>query len=135
MKEEDNRKLNVFENDRLRTIVGVFFFFFLFFWCMNHIKMDDKRSDFGIADKIPDIIKKILKRFGHMICKDNATYVNHLYKNDFANRKPRGQPSNRWSGLIREDTQLLLLTLERLDGMKVLCGQICVRILADLYRL
>ena len=42
LKEEDNRKLSVFEKDYLWAIVG-------FSW-MNHIKMDNIRSDLGISN-------------------------------------------------------------------------------------
>ena len=49
LKEEDTRKLSVFENNCLRTTVGV--------W-INQIKMKDIRSDLGILNKIPNIMKE-----------------------------------------------------------------------------
>ena len=58
LKEEDNRKLSEFENDCLKTMVGVSH--------INHAKMDDIRSNFGIPNKITDIIKKKrFELFGH----------------------------------------------------------------------
>ena len=69
-KEEDNEKQRAFENDGLRTIVGVF--------RMNHINMDDIRSDLGIANAISDIIKKKrLKGFGYVLYKNNTSNVNY----------------------------------------------------------
>ena len=50
LKEEDNRKLNVFENDGLRTIIGVS--------CMNHIKMDYIRNEV----RIPNINQTLPRR-------------------------------------------------------------------------
>ena len=48
--EKNNRKLSITENYCLRTIVGVFH--------INHIKMDNIKSDLGMLNKITDIIKK-----------------------------------------------------------------------------
>ena len=86
---EIQSKQNIFENHCLGTIVGISH--------MNHIKMDDIRSDLGIPNKIIDIIKKKrLKWFSHIVHKDNAIYISLSHKNNFINRRPRGQPlSNR----------------------------------------
>ena len=69
------------ENNCFRTIAGTS--------CMNHIKMDDIRSDLGIPNKIIDIItKKRLKWFSHTLHKDNTSYINHSFENGFTSRRP-----------------------------------------------
>ena len=51
MKEKDNRKLSQFEHNHLMTIVGASY--------INHIKMNDIRSDLGILNKIRHRKEKI----------------------------------------------------------------------------
>ena len=64
---EINKKLSVYENGCLRTMVGISY--------INHIKMVDMRSDLGMLNKITDIIKKKkLKWFGNGIHEDNVIF-------------------------------------------------------------
>ena len=73
---KEEEKLSVFENECLRTIVEVSH--------MNHIRMDDTKSDIGRQYKITDIIKKKrLKWFDDVVHIDNANSVNYSCKNGF----------------------------------------------------
>ena len=56
----------------------------------SHIKMIDRKTDTGIPNKIADDMKqKRSKWFGYVVRKDNAVYVNNLYKNDFTKKKKK----------------------------------------------
>ena len=55
LKQKDNRKWSVFENDCFRTIIEVSH--------MKQIKMDQTRNDLKITHKITDIIKEKKEEF------------------------------------------------------------------------
>ena len=54
-----------------------------------------------------------------MVCRYNAKYVDHSYKNDFN----KGQPSKQQGDIIRKDTKLPLLRGKREYKMEILCRQ------------
>ena len=76
LKEEDNRKLNIFENDCFKFMLGVS-------W-INHIKMNCIRSDLEIPKQITDIIKK--KDWNVLVMKYTKAMSVNSYKKNFTNR-------------------------------------------------
>ena len=107
LREEDKRKLIVFENKCLRTIAGVAL--------IQRVRLDTIRADLDITDTTIQLIqRKRLNWFGHVLRRDpQKTYVYLSYKSEFQNRKPRGCPLLRWKDQIKKDTGLPLLTAER----------------------
>ena len=56
--------------------------------------MKDIRNDLRILNKITDIVKKKkFKMFCYVIYKNDASYVNRSYKNDFTNIKTMVLPN------------------------------------------
>ena len=105
--EEDERKLLVFEMQCLRTILGV--------TLRDRLRNVDIRKRLGVNRTIIDIIRRRrLQWFGHLNRLPDTSYVKRIYKEDFTNKRPRGRPPKRWSDHIRYDTNLPLLTAERL---------------------
>ena len=97
----------------LRTILGVS--------SHDRIRNTDIRKRLGVKKTIIDIIRKRrLKWFGHLNRFPDSSYVKKVYRDDFKNKRPRGRPPKRWSDQIRFDTNLPLLTAERLakDGTR-----------------
>ena len=56
-------------------------------------------------------MKRQLRWFGHVARSQDM--INASYKLNFTNPKPRGHPLKRWSGGIRENSGVPLLTMER----------------------
>ena len=90
LREEDKRKLIVFENNCLRTIAGVAL--------IQRVRLDTIRADLDITDTIIQLIqRKRLNWFGHVLRRDpQKSYVYLSYKSEFQNRRPRGRPPLRW---------------------------------------
>ena len=47
-----------------------------------------------------------------MVYKNNASNIDNMYRNGFANRQPRGNHQN--DGMIKQNTKLPLLIVKRL---------------------
>ena len=89
-------------------------------------------SDLEIVNRISDIIrKKILKQFGRVVRKDNASYVNHYYKNGISSIKPMKWPNERGHKTTSANRGN---PGKRQDKMEVLCKEICARILTGLWK-
>ena len=102
----------MFENDCLRSLYGAS--------RANRIRMDEIRRALGIPSTIIDIVKKKrLKWYGHVVRKTNVSYVKKIYNNDFEGSRPRGRPPKKWKDQIRVDTNLPLLTVERMAKNRV----------------
>ena len=66
-----------------------------------------------IPNKITDLIKKKrFKWFGHVVYKDNVTYIKYSYKSKFSNKKSRDNHQSK-SNLINKDKKLPLQITER----------------------
>ena len=97
LKKVDMNKLNVFQNDCLRTMIGK--------RRTDHASIEQLKRTLGIKTDILDMIKRRrLNWFGHVTRRDSSTsYVKKSYKSNFSQKRPKGRPPKRWSDLIRED--------------------------------
>ena len=72
------------------------------------------RKSLDLKETIVDIIRtKRLKWFGHVVRRDEESYVIRAYQEDFARSRPTGRPSKRWSNHISEDLGIPLATASR----------------------
>ena len=106
LRNEDTRRLLVFEMRCLRAILGV---------SRKERKTNEFiRKSLDLKETIVDIIRtKRLKWFGHVVRRDEESYVNRAYKEDFTRSRPTGRPSKRWSTQISEDLGIPLATASR----------------------
>ena len=106
LKNEDVRRLLVFEMRCLRAILGI-------------SRKERKTNEFvrkalGIKQTISEIIqRKRLKWFGHVVRRNEESFVARVYKQDFKKTRPTGRPKKRWSTQISEDLGIPLTTAER----------------------
>ena len=72
-------------------------------YCMNHIKIDDIKSDVGIGNKTSEIIrKKWLKWPGQVLYKDNANTVKNFLKNDLLKENSDDDYQSDWVTLYEK---------------------------------
>ena len=103
---EDTRKLNVFQNNCLRTILG--------FRLTDRISIERLHQMANIKHDLEmDIRKKRLTWFGHVCRLPEESLVKKVMKGDFQKKRGRGRPAKRWADLIREDTSLPISTAEK----------------------
>ena len=107
LREEDKRKLIVFENNCLRIIAGVAL--------SQRVRLETIRADLDITDTIIELIQwKRLNWFGNILRHDpQKSYVYLSYKSEFQNCRPRGRTPLRWKNQIKKNIGLPLLTAER----------------------
>ena len=114
MKKKEESKLLVFEMKCLRAILGVSL--------RDRARNVDIRSRLTVDKTIIDIIRRRRRRlqwFGHLNRLPDTSFVKKAYKLDFTNKRPRGRPPKRWSDHIRQDTNLPILTAERLSKDRI----------------
>ena len=105
LKAEDSRRLEVFENDCLRAMVGK--------RRIDRCSLSDIRRSLGADETIINMIKKRrLNWFGHVNRRGLDSNVRLAYKEQFPGKRQRGRPKKRWSDQIRE-LGIPLPTLER----------------------
>ena len=79
------RKLSVFENNCLRSMVGK--------TLRDRVKIQTLRADIGVKTDILTMIKRRrLNWFGHMARRGQHSYVYRAYKDNFPDKRPRGRP-------------------------------------------
>ena len=106
MTKEDCRILQVFENNCLRSILGV--------TLRDKMSIDKIHRMAGIENNICNTIRKRrLTWFGHVCRRSDDSLVKQIFKEDFRKKRGRGRPPKRWSDLIKEDTGLPLATAEK----------------------
>ena len=125
LKAEDTRRLLVFENDCLRTMVGK--------TRRDRCKLVDIRKTLGIKCNIVDVIqKRRLNWFGHVVRRGGDSNVYRSYQESFPGKRPIGRPPKRWSDQIRKETGIPLKTLERTatdrDRWKKFVNKKCAKI-------
>ena len=105
LKSEDIRKLRVFENDCLRAMAGK--------TRLDRCRMSDIRRLLCVKDDIVNIIKRCrLTWFGHVVRRDENSFVKRSYKEVFVGKRNRGRPKKSWSSQVRQDVNIPLLTSE-----------------------
>ena len=73
------------------------------------------RKSLKVDETIEEVIvKRQLRVFCH--ATRSRDIINASYKLNFTNPRPRGCPLQRWSDGIRENSGVLLLTLERMEA-------------------
>ena len=106
MTKSDTKKLHVFENNCLRSILGV--------KLQDRVSIVQLRKRAALKFQIEDQIKKRrLSWFGHVARLPPDSLSKRCLKQDFETKRKRGRPAKRWQDLIREDTGLPLGTAER----------------------
>ena len=106
LKSDDVRKLEVFERQCLRAILGI--------TRLHKVRNEQFYKRLNMKNIITDVIKnKCLRWFGHITRRPNSSMVSKAYHDDFKNPRPRGRPPKRWAAQIREDTGVPLATAER----------------------
>ena len=103
---EDERKLQVFENNCLRIMLGI--------KLKDRVSIEKLHKKAGITSNISNIVKKQrLTWFGHVCRLHQKSIVKKVFKDDFKKKRKRGRPPKRWIDHIREDTGLPPLTAEK----------------------
>ena len=106
MTQRDSEKLSVFENNCVRSILGV--------KLKDKISLRILRAAAKIDNPIENVIRKRrLTWFGHICRLTNESLVKRMMKEDFLTKRRRGRPPKRWQDLIKADTGLPLATAER----------------------
>ena len=102
----DEQKLAVFENNCIRTILGV--------RLQDRVSLTQLRKRAKLQTPIALVIKKRrLSWFGHVARLPEESLVKQCLKNEFQGKRKRGRPAKRWQDVIREDTGLPIATAER----------------------
>ena len=112
LKADDIRKLLVFENDCLRTMTGR--------RRNDRYRLNDIRAQLKYHENIVNMIKnRRLTWFGHVTRRGVESHVYRALKEDFPGKRPKGRPPKRWTDQVRKDTNMPLLTLERMAQDRV----------------
>ena len=105
LKVEDERRLQVFENDCLRSIVGK--------TRVDRCRLTDIRNQLNLKKTIIDVVqRKRLNWYGHVVRRNGDSNVYRAYKEEFPGKRPLGRPPKRWSDMVRKEMQTPLLSLE-----------------------
>ena len=103
---QDEHKLSVFENNCIRTILGV--------RLQDRVSLIQLRRRAKLKTPIALVIKKRrLSWFGHVARLPEESLVKQCLKSEFQGTRMRGRPAKRWQDVIREDTGLPIATAER----------------------
>ena len=103
---EDSRALTVFENNCLRSILGI--------KRTDRISIKQIHQMAGTKSNIEIMIRKRrLTWFGHVCRLPDSSKMKKAMKGDFQTKRGRERPPKRWSDLVKEDTSLPFATAEK----------------------
>ena len=95
LKVEDERRLQVFENDCLRSIAGK--------TRVDRCRLTDSRNQLNLKKTIIDAVqRKRLNWYGHVVRRNGDSNVYRAYKEEFPGKRPLGRPPKRWSDMVRK---------------------------------
>jgi hypothetical protein len=110
MKEELNRRLLVFEMSVLRRIAGV--------TRRDRLRNTDIRMALGVTrDVVNHVRAKRLSYYGHVVRMEPFRIPNIMMYGRVQGKRPRGRPRKRWLENIKDDCQLLSITIDEVDRL------------------
>jgi len=110
LKEVQNQKLRVFEMNILRRIMGVS--------RRNRRRNVDVKAELGVdRDVVNKIRHRRLSYFGHVVRMDPSRTPNILLHGRVEGTRPRCRPKKRWLDVIREDCNIIGLTLPEAEHL------------------